>query len=339
MIAVLPKRSERQALLVTELSALWADPAARLKQVASTEPTLVAELNGGHINPDGTVWKDKEGDDTKSEFSIVSRQSGASYISSASRSSVRSSASSSVSILSSISIGSAGGRSAASTSTFCIDGLDHSLLSRGTAKGIGGSDLEGKAEAPRKYKRRQRKSCKGEGGRDLWGLRREAAVCAELWSLAQVSSIANSARDLCGALSLFALGGAGDIALACALQTSVDQYVKELQSRPPPVAPMYPPQWMGVRQLAVVCRYQEIMFPSINLSDLKGADAEAEAFNDGYESTDEKGNDDELIVLARQLHFNNIQHRNHSSGIDTWWKTAADGILLWQSFRRIVLES
>ena len=164
-------------------------------------------------------------------------------------------------------------------------------------------------------------------------------MCAELWSLAQVSSIANSAKDLCGALSLFALGGAGDIALACSLQTSVDQYVKELQSRPPPVAPMYPPQWMGVRQLAVVCRYQEIMFPSINLSDLKGAGEEAETFNDGNESTDEKGNDDELIVLARQLHFNNIQQRNQSSGIDTWWKAAADGILLWQSYRRIVLES
>ena len=346
MIAALPSRSERQAVLVAELSVLWADPHARLVQVASTEPTLVAELNGGHLNADGTVWKDVEGDDTKSEFSIVSRQSGASYVSTASRSSVKSSASSSVSILSNLSIGSSGGKSSASTSAFSIDGLDHSLLSRGTAKGPGGSDLGGKKEAPRKYKRRQRKTCKGEGGRDLWGLRRESAVCAELWTLAQVSAIARSAKDLCDVLSLFALGDEGDITLACELQRSVDVYVKCLQSQPPPVAPLYPPQWMGIRQLVTVCRYQETMFPAINLSDLRTPlgpgsvtlvkrDKRVE-YND---NDNDDGDGDDIPALARQLHFNLIQESKQNSTVDTWWKTAADGISLWQSYRRIVLES
>jgi hypothetical protein len=348
MIAALPARSERQAVLVAELSVLWADPHARLVQVASTEPTLVAELNGGHLNADGTVWKDVEGDDTKSEFSVVSRQSGASYVSTASRSSVRSSASSSVSILSNLSIGSSGGKSLASTSAFSIDGLDHSLLSRGTAKGPGGSDIGGKKEAPRKYKRRQRKTCKGEGGRDLWGLRREAAVCAELWTLAQVSAIARSAKDLCDVLSLFALGDEGDISLACELQRSVDVYVKCLQSNPPPVAPLYPPQWMGIRQLVTVCRYQETMFPAINLSDLRtslvpglgpGSLAKKDKAADDNENEDCDGDGDDLAALARQLHFNLIQESKQNSTVDTWWKTAADGISLWQSSRRIVLES
>lgn len=352
MIAALPSRSERQAVLVAELSVLWADPHARLVQVASTEPTLVAELNGGHLNADGTVWKDVEGDDTKSEFSIVSRQSGASYVSTASRSSVRSSASSSVSILSNLSIGSSGGKSQASTSAFSIDGLDHSLLSRGTVKGPGGSDLGGKKEAPRKYKRRQRKTCKGEGGRDLWGLRREAAVCAELWTLAQVSAIARSAKDLCDVLSLFALGDEGDIPLACELQRSVDVYVKCLQSQPPPVAPLYPPQWMGIRQLVTVCRYQETMFPAINLSDLRTlgpgsvtkkdkdkAVGKNNNNNDNNDNDDGDGDGDDLAALARQLHFNLIQESKQNSTVDTWWKTAADGISLWQASRRIVLES
>ena len=339
MIATLPARSERQAILVAELSDLWMKPHARLLQVASSEPTLIAELNGGHLNADGTVWKDVEGDDTKSEFSIVSRQSGASYVSTASRSSVRSTASSSVSILSNLSVGSSAGKSSASTSAFSIDGLDHSLLSRGTAKGPGGSEVGGKKEAPRKYKRRQRKTCKGEGGRDLWGLRREAAVCAELWGLAQMSMIARGAKDLCDVLSLFALGDVGDNSLACELQRSVDVYVKCLQSVPPPVAPLYPPQWMAIRQMVTVCRYQETMFPPINLSDLPTPHSELAPKKDKVGNDDENENDDEIVALARQLHFNHIQEKKQNSTVDTWWKTAAEGISLWQSCRRIVLES
>ena len=336
MISALPGRSARQATLVTELSTLWAKPDTRLAQVASTEPTLVAELNGGHINPDGTVWRDKEGDDTKSEFSVISRQSGASYVSSASRSSVRSSASSSVSILSNMSVGSTGGKSVASTSAFSIDGLDHSLLSRGTVKGPGGSDMGGKKEPQRKYKRRQRKTGKGEGGRDLWGLRREAAVCAELWSLAQVSSIARNAKDLCDALSLFSLGDAGDVSLACNLQASVDLYVKELQSHSPPVAPMYPPQWMAMRLLGHVARFQEIIFPTVDLEDVPEM---KNISDDNADDDDELEINGELITLARQLHYKILQEKRISNAMDTWWKTAADGISIWQSFRRIVLES
>ena len=346
LIESLPLRSARQAVLVAELSVTWADANARLVQVASTEPTLVAELNGGTLNADGTVWKDKDEDDSKSEFSISSRQSGASYVSTASRSSVRSSASSSVSILSNLSIGSTGGRSVASTSAFSIDGLDHSLLSRGTAKGPGGSDVGGKREPLRKYKRRQRKVGKGEGGRDLWGLRKEAAVCAELWSIAQVSAIAASAKDLCDVLSLITTGESDDVTLACAVQMGVDEYVKKLQSNPPPVAPMYPPQWMAIRLMTKVCRYQEIQTPIDHISDdtntHKNVYKNSTNNNVQYKDNDDENdgdNDNEIVLLANKLQHTLVYERKVNSGQDSWWKAAADGILLWQSHRRIVLES
>jgi hypothetical protein len=322
MIKALPGRSDRQVVLVTELVALWKDTANRLKQVASSEPTLVAELNGGHLNPDGTVWKDKDEDDNKSEFSIASRQSGASgasYVSSASRSSVRSSASSSVSILSNLSVGTSGGRTTASDSAFSIDGLDHSLLSRGTIKP--GTEVGGKREPERKTKRRQRKQNKGEGGRDIWGIRREAAVCNELWGLAQVSSVAKSAKDLCDVLVL--LGSHSDIALAGSLQAAIDLYVKEVQANPPPVAPMYPPQWMAIRLMETVSKYQEI------------------SIDNNYDKDDmiddDNEDENEIVRLAYKLHLITA-HEKIRSCQDTWWRIAADGISLWQSYRRISLD-
>ena len=382
MITALPLRSARQSVLVSELKILWCDPNLRLSKVASTEPTLVAELNGGTLNADGTVWKDKENDDTKSEFSISSRQSGASYVSTASRSSVRSSASSSVSILSNLSIGSQGGKSTVTSSAFSIDGLDHSLLSRGTAKGPGGSEIGGKREPLRKYKRRQRKVGKGEGGRDLWGLRRESAVCAELWSIAQVSMIARNVKDMCDVLCLFSLGGesggggsggggqggdGGDIKLACDLQRSVDEFVLALQSTPPPVAPMYPSQWLDIRLMTTVCRYQEASVSDTRIANTgvfsgsdvergdnrgeRGGESRGDRRNNGTnnkasnrednESEDEveNGINMEIVQLAHQLYYTLIQEKKQNSAVDTWWKTAADGILLWQSYRKVILET
>lgn len=320
------------------------NPNLRLTQVASTEPTLVAELNGGTLNPDGTVWKDKDEDDTKSEFTVISKQSGASYISSASRTSVRSSASSSVSILSNLSIGSTGGRSTASTSAFSIGGLDHALLSRGTVTGPGGSDImEGKREPLRKYKRRQRKIGKGEGGRDLWGLRREAAVCAELWSIGQVASIARIGKNICDILSLFCHGNNKDINLACDLQNSIDIYVKELQQNPPVVAPMYPPQWMEMRLMKAVGRYQEELSPNPYISKNIFISIQSNNNNNGINYKGDDDNDEKiennLVELAHQLYYSINQEKKQINATYNWWHTAAEGILLWQSYRRVILES
>lgn len=45
-MSALPKRALKVLALVEELAALWADPAERLKNVASTDVTLMDELNG-----------------------------------------------------------------------------------------------------------------------------------------------------------------------------------------------------------------------------------------------------------------------------------------------------
>lgn len=356
LIVTLPIRAARQAVLVAELSVLWANPSLRLTQVASTEPTLVAELNGGTLNADGTVWKDKDEDDTKSEFSVLSKQSGTSYRSTASRSSVRSTASSSVSILSNLSIGSSSGRTVASTSVFSINGLDHSLLSRGSAAGPG-SEVDGKREPLRKYKRRQRKIGKGEGGRDLWGLRKESSLCAELWTLAQVSTIARNGKNLCDVLSLFCHGDNNDISLACNLQKSIDTYVKELQSNPAPVAPMYPSQWMQIRLMFDVGKFQEALIPNpyissnifildalnsnnnVNFNSHNNNNDNENEENEGENGDNENKINDNLVELAHQLFYTVNQEKKVNSSSATWWSTAADGILLWQSYRRVTFES
>jgi hypothetical protein len=98
--------------------------------------------------------------------------------------------------------------------------------------------------------------------------------------------------------------------------------------------------------LVAVCRYQETMFPAINLSDLRtplgpglspGSLVKKDKTADDDDNED--GDGENLAILARQLHFNLIQETKQNSTVDTWWKTAADGISLWQSSRRIVLES
>ena len=231
MLAALPARAARQAALVEELKTLWADPGARLQQVVDSEPMLRNELKGIALAADG----DGDMDDTKSEFTMASHISGASYVSGASGRSIRS-ASSSVSVLSSLSLTSNTAKSTVST-TFSISGLDHTLLSRGTAN----NDFGDKKEPPRKQRRRERKRGKGEGGRDVCGLRKEAALADELWSLGNVAVIAKAAKDLCDVLLL--IGGVGDAALAAQVQAAVDGYVTAVQSNPAPVAPLYAPKW------------------------------------------------------------------------------------------------
>jgi hypothetical protein len=46
VLASLPKRAAEVRALVEELAALWSNPAQRLQDVASTDVTLMDELNG-----------------------------------------------------------------------------------------------------------------------------------------------------------------------------------------------------------------------------------------------------------------------------------------------------
>lgn len=46
LVKVLPRRAEKVKVLVKELSGLWENPAERLQNIASTDITLMDELNG-----------------------------------------------------------------------------------------------------------------------------------------------------------------------------------------------------------------------------------------------------------------------------------------------------
>ena len=371
-LAALPARSARQLALVGELQTLWGDHAARLTQVAGTEPALLAELHGAvggdPSRPDGLG----DADDGKSEYTAASRStalsnlSGATSRSRASASSALSSASSSITVLSNTSLTS--GRSSHRTTAFAIEGLDHTLLSRGEARGPGGSDLQGRKEHPRKAKRRERKAARGsDGGRDVWGLRREAAVCRELWGLANVAAAAKGVHDLCDALLLLpdppstgAGVGAGagsstissdgdDALLAARLQRAADDHFAALKASPPPVAPMYPPHWMQKRLLTFVDKFQEYSEASLAATAAAAVakEEEEEAAGDravvATEGEDNRAGADAdadagaVVAQAAELHAALLARRRGATA-STWWQRAADGILLWQSLRRASLE-
>ena len=102
-----------------------------------------------------------------------------------------------MSVLSNLSIGAASTTSATPSKQFSIEGLDHTLLSRGTGSstagastsstgyGGGGSKANKKAAArkdtDRRQKRRERQMARGVGPGDVFGMRRESALCDELW--------------------------------------------------------------------------------------------------------------------------------------------------------------
>lgn len=107
------------------------------------------------------------------------------------------------------------------------------------------------------------------------------------------------------------------------LQAAIDLYVKEVQLNPPPVAPMYPPQWMAIRLMETVSKYQELSIDN---------DHDKDDIID-----DEDNDENEIVRLAYKLHLNTAHEKSRSLQ-DTWWRIAADGISLWQSYRRISLD-
>jgi hypothetical protein len=367
-LAALPARSARHRALVDELQALWNDPIARLTQVASTEPALVAEVRGAAGGDGHRGDGHGDVDDGKSEFTALSRatttlshlsgatsRSRASASASAASASVRSTASSSITVLSNTSLTS--GRASQRPSAFAIEGLDHTLLSRGEARGPGGSDLHGRKEHPRKAKRRERKEARGsDGGRDVWGLRREAAVCRELWGLANVAAAAKGVRDLCDALLLLpppdipppapASVDADDAALAARLQRAADDHFAALKAAPPPVAPMYPPQWMQKRLLVHVDKFQEYTEASLAAhvaaegeeAEVAGAGAGAGAAGEDDAAGAGAGAGLGGVVAHAAAVQGALQAQRKGAPAGTWWQRAADGIRLWQSLRRTSLE-
>ncbi len=299
LVKLLPKKGATIASLVAELSVTWADPADRLQKVSTTDSLLLEELQGGSAT-DGHV------SDTASEYSAATQQSMMSY-----RSDARSlrSGTSTVSILSDISASaqSAAASQAPSTS-FSIQGLDHSLLSRGKAnKQATATTRSYKRDQTERGQKRLEKS-KTRHGRDVWGLRRETAICDELVSFAYVSNVARSVRDTCDLLLI--LGTAEDHCLASRLQSALNDYVHLITTHPPPVAPMYPAEWLEKRGMKSVLHFQD------------------------FEAMQQKLHEERILqgngpALSAPL----------KAPVDSWWKIAANGIKEWQGLRSVVYQN
>ena len=233
-----------------------------------------------------------------------------------------------------------------------------------------GAGFKSKREHPRKQKRRERKEGKGVGGgRDACGLKKEASTCRELWNIANMGGLARTVRDLCDALLFLPPGGEsqgeGALSLAISLQRATDAFVVQLKAHPPPVAPLYPPQWLQKRLMTSVSKFQEYteLHESLSLpaavalqgvrssgsAGLTGGGTGAGAGTDagagtgagaidGQEGADGGLDVDETYAMACQVHAALAAQRKGAPP-ETWWQRATDGILMWQSVRRISLES
>lgn len=142
-----------------------------------------------------------------------------------------------------------------------------SLLSRGTATYVQKEKL-----TDRQRKKKERKATRSRGeGKDTWGLRRECAICEEVWKLADVDYVVLEVSRICEALLLI---GTIDLescsVLASKLQLATDTYVRHICSIEPPLAPLYPIEWLEKRNMAVIQKFQKACsFTSDNLGGSK----------------------------------------------------------------------
>ena len=217
LLRELPRRQQQLLSLIEELQKLWADPEERIRQVSSTDAALMEELQGAAGDGFGEGETPGEGD-TASEYSAMTQGTQQSILSIRSdrSDSSRRSGTSTVSVLSALSNltqqtdksdASAAARSS-SSSSFSIKGLDHALLSRGEAAPVDSSKqhrreqrIYKRDQSERRQKRIQRSKTKG-ASRDVWGLRREAALCLELLAYAHVHTVAHATQALIEALLL-----------------------------------------------------------------------------------------------------------------------------------------
>ncbi len=233
-----------------------------MANIATTDTDLLAELNEKD-EKDGTDGH--EINDTSSEFSAATRYSTSSLLSSTS--SIRS-GTSTVSILSDISdksSASAAGSAAGSTagSSFSISGLEHGLLSRGSANSFLGENRNANGKVykrdrtPRRQKRIERSKAKGTSKGDVWGLRREKELVSSLALFANsLKFISKAVNDLCEVL-LMADDSQEDQLLAIAVTTDMQKLVKTMQANTPPVAPAYPKEWLTKRSMAAMTLFQD----------------------------------------------------------------------------------
>lgn len=345
---MLPKLAKRQAELVAELTLLWKDPTDRLTKVKESDPQSFLVSTGWREGDDdgGAV----DGQDTRSEFSAASNVS---YVSFASNASSHQSGTSTVSVLSNVSLSRGVPSSAASNSAFSISGIEHSLLSRGKSERPNTAQLTKGGQVRKVSDKRQqrwdRKKSHRQFGSDPMNLKTELTICEELWSLAHFDVLATETVHLCEALVL--LSGKStysksklpeavamkltensvlfstdsnisltsdsssvylsDSMLAALLQSAVDDHAAHVRSHTPPVGPPYPVHFLVRKNMTVLQRFQDEMSDT----DVPGGLFQAN------KNTAGSSNISKLTIP-----------------IKSYWQVAADGILLWQSMRKLSLN-
>jgi hypothetical protein len=312
------------------------------------------------------------GDDNRSEFSAASNMSSASYLSASSAATSRSGAST-VSVLSNLSLSSDSQRSGFSSlekaKSFVIEGLDHTLLSRGSVED---QPTHGKGKKPKKrefsekqLKKRDRKQ-RGSGP-DVCGLKNECALCQELWALGHsLKSFALEAADLCEALVV--IGGhsklegmpsefldssllsstkvpastvhapfASDASLAMLLQKAVDEYALHFRNNSAPVGPSYTSVWLAKKHMHVMSRFQDpaqflqqaSIVTAMDIESLASAHAHAKSIQLHFQATGAGNNSG---IGTKDEIF--VDGEENPSTRKNWWQVVADGITSWQKLRK-----
>eukprot|EP01039_Chlorochromonas_danica_P010153 gene10153-11236_t len=245
------------------LTDLWKTPSERLDAMAAVDTTLSAALKaeaGEEEEEAGGIMGLARGlvDDSLSEYSAATAYSQASV-----RSAVSAMSSSTVSILSAVSDNkrSIAEEKDASTS-FSIEGLDHSLLSRGklssyeeNSQAYGNKKVHKRDQSERRKKRIERSKTKGYM-KDVFGVKQELEACEELWKIAtNLPALTSLLTELCTVL--LSTQTWKDRRQAQRLQEKMEALIKTMQTVAPPYAPAYPFAWLQQRQMARVRSFQQ----------------------------------------------------------------------------------
>jgi hypothetical protein len=370
LIQTMQAHSKKQLDVNAKLRALWCAPDAvtRLKAVTAVEPELLNSLKGIGLKGELEAGADGEhvGDDNKSEYSAVSNLSSASYLSTA----TSKSGASSVSILSNLSLSSDSQRSTSSGASkgkaFSIQGIDHALLSRGSADDAAPNAGKGKkAKTSRQLsdKQAKKRDRRQRGiGPDVCGLKNECQLCHEMWGLAQsLRSISVEAAELCEVLTL--LGGSSridgipseliessllttvatssssgsssgaivvsDVSLAALVQKAVDSYALHFRNNSVPIGPAYTSQWLTKKHMSVMGRFQD------SAQFLTQASAVTEVAIDVLSVAHAHANS---VSKQQQELDGSTQDASVDDGAKkNWWQVVADGITNWQKLRKLNL--
>lgn len=323
MKKLLKKRIEKIPGIITNLTETWKDPEERIKQVSTTDNDLFAQINERENEEAQDI------NDTLSEFSALTKYTTASLRSTTS--SIRS-GTSTVSILSKVSDKSTTSllsetnqsQISTSNSSFSIQGMDHSLLSRGTLNDYAtkevGRNPNGKVykrdRTPRRQKRIERSKAKGYS-KDVWKLKEEDNNCQLLIKFLNIKTLTNVINSLTSFLLLSFKNS--DLQLIRDLQKIMQEFVKTLQSNPPPLAPQYPKEWLVLRNMSNVINFQD---PRARYEERLNRRLDLIPSNI----------DRKLVSLLTTQDYEELLSSK------TWWSFAADGIKYWFNNKDLCLQ-